>query len=268
MSTTPTFEQVRAEAVKPLLAFAGATDAAVEFALGYAAEAQKFAQPGRLGALVAERKVPDFAVPAFGWKNTQAEFETFLAQARKRFAEAELPTVDLTSEGLKGLRPEQVREAVADGVSEFAEEARNAQQRFEAFVAAVQKDAQALPTTFQAQVTEAVSDLVATYEELAERGEKLVASIRKNGLRKTATARFAGSVEVAQEAPVEESAVKKTPAKKASAKKATAKKAPATKTAAKKAPATKTAAKKAPAKKTAAKKTTAKRTTKKAAAKK
>jgi len=184
-------EQFKSEAVKPLFAVAGATELAVDFARGYATEAQKSAQE-RLDA-----------------------------------AQARVTKVDFRD--TKGLQA-QAREAVTARVEELTKDAKDAQAKFEARVAELQKDAKVLPAKVQKQLEDAVKELADTYADLAARGEKFVAAIRKDGVK----------------------AVTSKPAKKASAKKAAAKKAPAKKAAAKKAPAKKaTTAKKAPVKKVA-----------------
>src|SRR6478735_5981905 len=169
-------EQLKAEAVKPLYAVAGATEIAYELARGYTDEPQK--------------------------------------------------------------------------------DATDAQAKFEARVAELQKDAKALPAKVQTQLEEAVTELTKAYGDLADRGEKLVAAIRKDGVK---------AVTAVRKAPA-----KSTVARRQAAKKGAAKKAPASNAAATKAPGNKSkpAAKKATAqggakggattaKKTAAKKTTA-----------
>ena len=184
-------DQFKSEAVKPLFAVAGATELAVDFARGYATEAQKSAQE-RLDA-----------------------------------AQARVTKVDFRD--TKGLQA-QAREAVTARVEELTKDAKDAQAKFEARVAELQKDAKDLPAKVQKQLEDAVKELADTYADLAARGEKFVAAIRKDGVK----------------------AVTAKPSKKASVKKAAAKKAPAKKAAAKKAPAKKaTTAKKAPAKKVA-----------------
>jgi hypothetical protein len=180
-------EQLKSEAVKPLFAVAGATELAVDFARGYASEAQKSAQ-GRIDAAQARVTKVDF-------RDTRA------LQA-------------------------QAREALNARVEELTKDAKEAQAHFEARIAELQKDAKDFPAKVQKQLEDAVKELADTYADLAARGEKFVAAIRKDGVK----------------------AVTAKPVKKA------AKKAPAKKAAAKKAPAKKTTAKHAPAKKAAAKK--------------
>jgi stalled ribosome rescue protein Dom34 len=184
-------DQFKTEAVKPLYAVAGATELAVEYARGYATEAQKA---------------------------TQARFDKVQTQVTD--VQARVRGVEFDSKALQTQAKGRVEELRAD--------AKQAQAKFETRVAEIQKEAKELPAKFEAKLNEAIEELNSTYAELATRGEKFVAAIRKDGVKA-----------VAKVTP-------KKAAKKASAKKATAKKAPA-----KKAPAKKATAKKAPAKKTA-----------------
>jgi hypothetical protein len=139
-------------------------------------------------------------------------------------------------------------------VDELTKDAKKAQSRFEARIGELQKDAQALPGKLQSEIDDTVTELVATYAELVDRGEKVVAAIRKDGVK---------AVTAVRKAPARSSVVRRErskaaadnpsnssrPVKKSATKQPTAKKTPA-----------KTAAKKATAvKKTAAKKTTAAR---------
>lgn len=188
-------DQFKTEAVKPLFAVAGATELAVDFARGYATEAQKS------------------------------------AQTRFDAAQARVTKVDFRD--TKALQS-QAREAVTTRFDDLTKEAKEAQAKFETRVQDLQKDARELPTKVQKQLEDAVKELTDTYADLAARGEKFVAAIRKDGV-KAVTAK----------------PVKKTPAKKTTAKKSTTKKTTAKKPAAKKTTAKKTTAKKAPAKKTA-----------------
>ncbi len=182
-------EQFKNEAVKPLFAVAGATELAVDFARGYATEAQKSAQD-RIDAAQARVTKVDFR----DTKAIQAKFE-----AR---------------------------------VDELTKEAKDAQAKFEARVADLQKDAKDLPAKVQKQLEDAVKELVDTYADLAARGEKFVAAIRKDGVKAvTAKPAKAAKKPAAKKAPVKKAAAKKAPAKKAPAKKVAAKKAPAKKSA-------------------------------------
>ena len=183
-------EQFKTEAVKPLFAVAGATEIAVDRARAYATEAQKVAQE-RIDAV----------------------------QARVSKVERDPKTLQ-----------NQAVTAVNARLDELTKEAKDAQAKFEARITELQKDAREIPAGLQKQSEDAGMELTDTYADLAARGEKFVAAIRKDGVK-------AVTVKAAQ------------PAKKAAATKAPAKKAPA-----KKAPAKKTAAKKTAAKKTAARK--------------
>jgi hypothetical protein len=136
-------------------------------------------------------------------------------------------------------------------LDELTKDAKKAQSAFEARVAELQKDAQALPGKLQAEIDDAVTEFVATYTELVDRGEKIVALIRKDGVRAVSALRKAPSrssvvrrerAKAAADNPSNSSR----PVKKSATKQPVAKKTPA-KTAAKKA----TAAKKTAAKKTA-----------------
>jgi hypothetical protein len=189
-------DQFKTEAVKPLFAVAGATELAVELARGYATEAQKATQV------------------------RFADVQTRVSGVQARVSKVERPSA------------EALQAQARTRVEELRGEAKDAQARFEARVAELQKDAREFPARFEALLNEALEELTSTYADLATRGEKFVAAIRKDGVRAVTTVK---------------PAVRK------------ATKAPATKrTTATKAPATKTTAKKATAKKTPAKKATAK----------
>ena len=148
-------------------------------------------------------------------------------------------------------------------VDELTKDAKKAQSLLEARVAELQKDAQALPGKLQSEIDDAVTEFVATYTELVDRGERIVALIRKDGVRAVSALRKAPSrssvvrrekAKAAADNPSNSSR----PVKKSATKQPVAKKTPA-KTAAKKATtAKKTAAKKtANARNTAAKKVSA-----------
>jgi len=182
-------EQLKSEAVKPLFAVAGATELAVDFARGYASEAQKSAQ-GRIDAAQARVTKVDFR-----------DTKTLQAQAR---------------------------EALNARVEELTKDAKEAQARFEVRVAELQKDAKDFPAKVQKQLEDAVKELADTYADLAARGEKFVAAIRKEGV-KAVTAKPV--TRAAKKAPAKKAAAKKAPAKKTTAKRAPAKKAAAKKSA-------------------------------------
>jgi hypothetical protein len=141
-------------------------------------------------------------------------------------------------------------------LDELTKDAKKAQDRFEARVADLQKDAQALPGKLQSEIDDAVTELAATYAELVDRGEKIVAAIRKDGVKAVSTLRKAPSKSTLvrrekAKAAADNPSNSSRPVKKSATKQPVAKKTPA-----------KTAAKKATtAKKTAAKKTTAARNT-------
>jgi vacuolar-type H+-ATPase subunit I/STV1 len=188
-------DQLKAEAVKPLYAVAGATEVAYEFARGYTAEAQK--------------------------------------TAAERFSDAQI-AVGKIERDPKALQNQAIT-IVNSRVEELTKDAKDAQKKFEARIAELQKDAKAFPVKFQAQIDEAVAELTKTYESLADRGEKLVAAIRKDGVKAVTAVRMAPR--------------KSTVARRQAAKKGAAKNAPASKAAAEKAPGNKSkpAAKKATA---------------------
>jgi hypothetical protein len=214
-------DNIRAEAVKPLYAVAGAAEVGFQLARGYATEAQQTAQ---------ER----------------------LADAQKRVAKLERDP--------KALQ-QQARGVVNARIDELQKDAKKAQARFEARVEELQKQAKAFPNRVQSELEDALEDLVRTYAELSDRGEKLIAAIRKDGVKALSAISDAparSSVKRREDAlkgarnrkPATASSTAsktaKSPAKKAPANKSTAK-------ATQKAPSTK----KAPARKT----TTAKKST-------
>ena len=125
-------------------------------------------------------------------------------------------------------------------------DAKDAQAKFEARVTELQKAAGALPKKVQNEIDDTVTELAKTYADLVDRGEKIVAAIRKDGVKAATTLRKAPSkssvvrrekAKVAADKPSNSSR----PVKKSATKKAVAKKTPA-KTTAKKATATKKAA--------------------------
>jgi len=218
-----TVDTIKSQAVRPLYAVAGATELAYEFATGYANEAQKTAQ--------------------------------------SRFADVQ-KSVGKLERDPKALQNQAVS-AFNARLDELTKDAKKAQSRFEARVTELQKDAQALPGKLQSEIDDAVTDLAQTYAELVDRGEKLVAAIRKDGVRAVSTVRKAPSrssvvrrerAKAAADNPSNSSR----PVKKSATKKPTAKKTPARKTAQTAQNASKATAKKAStAKKTAAKKASA-----------
>jgi hypothetical protein len=160
-------------AAKPIYAGVGATDLAVEYVREYVADVQK-----------------KFA-------EVQKDVQTRVAGVQKdvqsRFAGVQKNVKDFDFE------PKALREQTVTVVNSRVSELRS--------------DARALPEKVQTLVNDNVATVTDTYGDLAARGEKLVARLRK----------------VETSAP----AAKKPAAKKPAAKKTTAKKAPAKKTTAK-----------------------------------
>jgi heparin binding hemagglutinin HbhA len=139
-------------------------------------------------------------------------------------------------------------------VGTLTAEARARRAAVESRVSGLQADAKALPGRFTSFYKETSAEAIEAYDDLAKRGEVLVARLRGE-----APTQVTVTVKGDQPAPARKApAAKKAPAKKAPATKApAAKKAPAKKSPATKAPATKAPATKAPATKaTAAKKAT------------
>jgi hypothetical protein len=211
-NTTFNVDQIRNQAVKPLYAVAGATELAYQYATGYATEAQKTAQ--------------------------------------ERFAEVQ-KSVSKLDRDPKALQQQAVS-AFNARFEELTKDAKKAQSRLESVVADLQKDAQAVPARLQSEIDDAVTDFAQTYAELVDRGEKLVAAIRKDGVKAvTALSKAPSRSTVVRrekaKAAADNPSNSSRPVKKSATKKPTAKKTPA-KTAAKKAStAKKTAAKKASA---------------------
>jgi hypothetical protein len=200
-------EQLKAEAVKPFYAVAGATEVAYEFARGYATEAQK--------------------------------------QASERFADVQTRVGKLERDP-KALQGQAVT-LVNTRVEELQKDAKDAQAKFEARVADLQKEARAFPKKVQTEIDDAVTELAKTYVDLVDRGEKLVAAVRKDGVKAITAVRKAPSrstvvrrerAKVAADKPSNSSR----PVKKSATKKATAKKTPAQSTAKKATAAKKSAA--------------------------
>ena len=185
---------LKAEAVKPLYAVAGATEVAYELARGYAGEAQKTAQ---------ERL---------------ADVQSLVSKA---------PRDAKALQDQAGTIQDQAVTAVNARVDEITKDAKDAQSKFEARIAELQKDAKAFPAKVQAQIDEAVAELTKAYDDLADRGEKLVAAIRKDGVR-AATAGVKAA-EVVKDAPKKSSVARRQAAKKGAAKKAPASNAAAAK---------------------------------------
>jgi hypothetical protein len=176
-------EQFKTEAVKPLFAVAGATEIAVELARGYATEAQKATQ------------------------DRITEVQTRVTGVQTR-----VQKVDFDSKAIQAQAKTRVEQLQAD--------AKDAQAKFEARIADLQKEAKELPAKFEARLNEALEELNSTYADLAVRGEKFVAAIRKDGVKAVTSVKPAKK---AKAAPAKKATAKKAPAKKTAAKKATTK---------------------------------------------
>ncbi len=191
-----TQSKIITETVKPLYAVAGATEVAYEFALGYAAEAQK--------------------------------------TATQRFNEVQKRVSKLEREP-KALQNQAVS-LVNERLDELSKDAKDAQSKFEARMAELQKEARALPKKVQNEIDDTVTELAKTYADLVDRGEKIVALIRKDGVKAVTAVRKAPSkssvvrrerAKVAADKPKNSSR----PVKKSATKKPVAKKTPAKTTA-------------------------------------
>ena len=131
-------------------------------------------------------------------------------------------------------------------IAELQKDAKDAQAKFQARVTELQKEARALPKKAQTEIDDTVTEFVKTYTELVDRGEKIVAAIRKDGVKAVTTVRQAPNksslvrrekAKIAADKPKNSSR----PVKKSATKQPVAKKTPS-KTTAKKATATKNTA--------------------------
>ena len=159
-NTTFSVDQIKTQAVKPLYAVAGATELAYEFASGYTTVAQK------------------------------------TAQERLNEVQKSISKLDRDPKALQG----QAVSVINARLDELSKDAKKAQSRFEARVTELQKDAQALPGKLQTEIDDAVTELAQHYADLVDRGEKLVAAIRKDGV-KAVTARAQGPVALQRRTP-------------------------------------------------------------------
>jgi hypothetical protein len=130
---------------------------------------------------------------------------------------------------------DSIQSRTTAGVGTLAAQAKARRAAVESGVSGLQAEAKTLPGLVTSFYKETSSEALGAYEDLAKRGEVLVARLRGEAPTEVA-------VSVTSKIPA-------APAKKATAKKAPAKAAPAKKAAAKKAPAKKASAKKTPAKK-------------------
>ena len=139
-------EKLKTEAVKPLYAAAGATEIAVGKARSYATETTKA---------------------------TQARLDK--AQTRANDLQARAKKVDFDTKKVQADAKARVEKLQAD--------AKDAQAKFEARLSEIQKDAKELPAKFEARLNDALEELNSTYADLAVRGEKFVAAVRKDGVK-------------------------------------------------------------------------------------
>jgi prophage DNA circulation protein len=174
---------IKIEATRPLYAGVGVADAAVEVVREYVADVQKkFAE-------------------------VQKDVQTRVADVQKSVTTLELEP--------KALR-EQAVTVVNARVDALSKDAKARRAAIEARVAELQTEAKALPAKVQAAVTENVATVTDAYGDLAQRGEALVAKLRKQETAKAA----APTVKVAATSAPKKTTAKKAPAKKAAAKKA------------------------------------------------
>lgn len=178
-------DQFKSEAVKPLFAVAGATEIAVDRARAYAADAQKVAQDS---------------------------FDALQARVAK---------VERDPKALQN----QAVSALNTRIEELSNDAREAQAKFESRVEDLSKDARDIPARLQKQLEDAISELTDTYADLAVRGEKFVAAIRKDGVKAVTVKAKSAKKAAAKKAPAKKAApvAKKSPVKKTAAKKAASK---------------------------------------------
>ena len=171
-----TSSSIKAEAVKPLYAVAGATEIAYEFARGYTAEAQKQAQ-----------------------SSASADVQTRVSKIERDPKALQGQAVSLVNaRSTSSRRTPRTRRPSSRPASPSC---RRRPRRF--------------PAKVQAQIDEAVAELTKAYADLADRGEKLVAAIRKDGV-KAATA-GGKAVEVLRDAPKKSSVARRQAAKKGAA---------------------------------------------------
>jgi hypothetical protein len=135
----------------------------------------------------------------------------------------------------------QAVSAINARLDELSKDAKEAQAKFEARVQELQKEARRVPKRVQGEIDEAVTELARTYADLVDRGEKIVAAIRKDGVRAVSAVRNAPSrssvarrerakvaADKGVDTPVRKSATKKDVAPKTPAKDAANKVSPAT----------------------------------------
>jgi hypothetical protein len=144
--------------------------------------------------------------------------------------------------------------AVNARVDQITRDAKKAQADFEKRVKDLQKDARSFPGKAQVQFLAALTDLVNSYVELADRGEKFVAAIKKDGVKAVGAVKDAPKNSTVARRESQKVAAARRPAA-AETKKATSKAVSSTPGA------RKTTARKSTAKKTTPRKSTAKKST-------
>jgi len=235
---------IKAESLKGLYAAAGAGDLAFETTKKYVAE-QVTDVKTRVADL--QKKVAGFEVPTVedvtkDAKGLQAEIQAKVTELQKKVSSFEFDAkkiqgqaTSLVNETIEALTKDikELQGKLESLVADLTKDAKDlpaavakGQAKFEAFVA----DVKGYPTKAQSVVTAKVNETAAQantqYADLAERGQKAVAALRKAEQKVVAEV-----VEVVEKA----APAKKAPAKRAAATKAPAKKAPAKKAAPKKA---------------------------------
>ncbi|WP_107773445.1 hypothetical protein [Nocardioides sediminis] len=218
--------------------------------------------------------VTDLAVEVV--RDLVTETQTRIAGVQKDVT-ARVADVQKTAGDPKALR-ERATTVVSARVDALAKDAKARREAIESRVAELQAEAKAYPGKVQKLVDDNVSQATDTYAELVKRGETLVGRVRRQqstqataaSAKTTVTKAKTTATQAKKAVDAETTATKKTAtARKTAAKKSTAKKS-TTKTAAAKsttsAPATKTAAKKAPARKAPAKATSTAQSSAKATA--
>lgn len=218
--------------------------------------------------------VTDLAVEVV--RDLVTETQTRIAGVQKDVT-ARVADVQKTAGDPKALR-ERATTVVSARVDALAKDAKARREAIESRVAELQAEAKAYPGKVQKLVDDNVAQATDTYADLVKRGETLVGRVRRQqstrataasakttvAKAKTTTTQAKKAVEAETTATKKTQTARKTAAKKSTAKKSTTKTAAAKSTTS--APATKSAAKKAPARKAPAKATTTAQSSAKATA--
>jgi heparin binding hemagglutinin HbhA len=217
--------------------------------------------------------VTDLAVEVV--RDLVTETQTRIAGVQKDVT-ARVADVQKTAGDPKALR-ERATTVVSARVDALAKDAKARREAIESRVAELQAEAKAYPGKVQKLVDDNVSQATDTYAGLVKRGETLVGRVRRQqstqataasakttvAKAKTTTTQAKKAVDAETTATKRTAAARKTAAKKSTAKKSTSKTAAAKSTTS---AATKSAAKKAPARKAPAKATTTAQSSAKATA--